>query len=92
MEKEPYRRALIDQKIAPKNGRQNFYSLTDGVKLIREGNFVFYGLDTTVYPVVKDTFEEDEKCGLRQIDFMAQGHPIFPIAKQSPHKELLRVK
>lgn len=44
------------------------------------------------YKVVSETFYEDEKCGLMEIDFLKFNDPWMPVQKRSPYKEIFKVK
>lgn len=44
------------------------------------------------YKLVEDTFYEHEKCGLTEIDFLNVIDPWYAISKNSPYKEILKVK
>ena len=44
------------------------------------------------YKIIQETFEEDEKCGFREMYFIEHFDPTFTIVKQSPYLEIMRVK
>lgn len=66
-------------------------SLEEGVSKIRMGLFAFH-MDTSAgYHVLQETFEEDEKCGLHEIDYLNLLNPLLVIKMQSPYREIIRV-
>lgn len=44
------------------------------------------------YKQIQETFLENEKCGLKEIDFLNQVDPWMGIVKNSPYKEIIKVK
>lgn len=44
------------------------------------------------YHYVRNTFYEQEKCGLVEIDYLLAAYAWYPIVKFSPYKEMLKVK
>ncbi|XP_058449198.1 uncharacterized protein LOC131429168 [Malaya genurostris] len=65
--KDPVRRALYEQKIVGKNGSLNIYELNDGVSRLREGLFAYHGDLSPIYYRISETFNDVEKCYLREI-------------------------
>lgn len=92
LEKDPVRRGIIDQKIEPKGGKSNWMSADDGIKNVRQGFFAFFMETGPGYKIIQETFEEDEKCGFREMYFIEHFDPMFTIVKQSPYVEIMRVK
>ncbi|XP_031783663.1 glutamate receptor ionotropic, delta-2 isoform X1 [Nasonia vitripennis] len=91
LEKDPVRRGIIDHKIEPKGGKSNWMSADDGIKNIRQGFFAFFMETGPGYKIIQETFEEDEKCGFREMYFIEHFDPMFTIVKQSPYVEIMRV-
>ncbi|CAH1156185.1 unnamed protein product [Phaedon cochleariae] len=89
---EPVRKAIYQQKIAPKGEKPHFMNLEEGMSRVRKGFFAFHAELSTGYKVVADTFQEHEKCGLKDIEyFTTLTAPWFTMRKRSPYKELLKV-
>ncbi|CAG9564244.1 unnamed protein product [Danaus chrysippus] len=89
-QKDPIRKAIY-RKISPEKGKKNFYDFNEGVELLRQGLFAFHAILELVYLRVEETFLENEKCDLMQLDFINSHDPFVPIYKHSPYLELLRV-
>lgn len=56
-----------------------------------QGFFAFFSEVGSGYDQIKKTFLEHEKCGLTEIPFLGL-YPWFVIQKNSPLKEILKVK
>lgn len=54
--------------------------------------FAFHMEKRIAYNEIEATFKEDEKCGLKEIDYMNLPYPWTPIPKRSPYKELFKIK
>lgn len=65
-------------------------SIEQGVQKIRDELFAFHGEVGTVYKIIQETFQEDEKCGLTAINFLNVLYPLFIIQTQSPYLEILK--
>nr|XP_032519852.1 uncharacterized protein LOC116771950 [Danaus plexippus plexippus] len=89
-QKDPIRKAIY-RKISPEKGKENFYNFNEGVELLRQGLFAFHAILELVYLRVEETFLENEKCDLMQLDFINSHDPFVPVYKHSPYLELLRV-
>lgn len=44
------------------------------------------------YKVIQETFFENEKCGLKEIDYINQIDPWMAVQKNSPIREIIKVK
>jgi glutamate receptor, ionotropic, invertebrate len=44
------------------------------------------------YRIIQETFQEEEKCDLVEIDYINEIDPWLPGQKRSPLKEIFRVK
>ncbi|XP_011501319.1 PREDICTED: uncharacterized protein LOC105364971 [Ceratosolen solmsi marchali] len=91
LEKDPVRRRIIDYKIEPRGGKSHWMSAEDGIKLVRQGFFAFFMETGPGYKIIQETFQEDEKCGFREMYFIEHFDPTFTIVKQSPYGEIIRV-
>lgn len=59
---------------------------------MRQGFFAFFMETGPGYKIIQETFEEDEKCGFREMYFIEHFDPMFTIVKKSPYVEIIRVK
>ncbi|CAG9795972.1 unnamed protein product [Diatraea saccharalis] len=84
-------RMKIYKKIDPEKGKRQFYDIKDGVERIRQGLFAFHSIVEPVYRRIEETFMENEKCDLQEVDFLNGFDPFIPVKKDSPYLELLRV-
>lgn len=64
--------------------------IEEGVRRIRNELFAFQGEIGTVYQLMQDTYLEEEKCGLTEIDFLNVLYPLLAIQKQSPYSEIIK--
>ncbi|XP_066595748.1 ionotropic receptor 75a-like isoform X2 [Prorops nasuta] len=83
------RKALVET-VEPKGKKGSWMSLDEGVRKIRNELFAFHGELGTMYQVVQETFLEDEKCGLTEIDYLNILYPLLVIQKRSPYLEIIR--
>ncbi|XP_055919470.1 glutamate [NMDA] receptor subunit 1-like [Eupeodes corollae] len=88
---DPVRQQIYQQKILNKDGSENFMTLEEGVELLREGLFAFHMEIGVGYKVVSETFREDEKCALQEIQYLQVIDPWYAIQKNSSYKELLKI-
>lgn len=84
------RRSVIDEKIEPKGRKSSWMSIEEGVRRLRDELFAFHGELGTVYKIMQDTFQEEEKCGITAIDFLHVLYPLFVIQTQSPYLEIIK--
>ncbi|KAJ8717051.1 hypothetical protein PYW08_005450 [Mythimna loreyi] len=88
---DPIRKAIYEKKIAPKGKRANYYSMKDGVERIRKGLFAFHMELNPGYRLIQETYQEDEKCDLVEIDYINEIDPWVPGQKRSPYKDLFKI-
>ncbi|KAJ0174307.1 hypothetical protein K1T71_010453 [Dendrolimus kikuchii] len=55
------------------------------------GLFAFHSVVEPVYRRIQDTFQENEKCDLSEVDFLNNFDAFTPMRKDSPYLELIRV-
>lgn len=92
IETEPSRKLLYETKVAPPNGIDTYMNLSDGIRRMREGMFAFHVATGSGYHEIERTFFENEKCGIVEISFLGNVDTWSVIQKQSPFKEILKVK
>ncbi|XP_045452568.1 probable glutamate receptor [Melitaea cinxia] len=88
---EPIRKAIYNKKIAPKGKKPNFYTMKEGVEKIRRGLFAFHMELNPGYRLIQETYQEDEKCDLVEIDYINEIDPWLPGQKRSPYKDLFKI-
>ncbi|XP_073954052.1 ionotropic receptor 75a-like isoform X1 [Choristoneura fumiferana] len=88
---EPLRKAIYNKKIAPKGKKANFYTMKEGVEKIRKGLFAFHMELNPGYRLIQETYQEDEKCDLVEIDYINEIDPWLPGQKRSPYKDLFKI-
>nr|QIJ45767.1 ionotropic receptor [Glyphodes pyloalis] len=88
---EPIRKAIYDKKIAPKGKKPNYFSMKEGVEKIRRGLFAFHMELNPGYRLIQETYREDEKCDLVEIDYINEIDPWVPGQKRSPFKDLFKI-
>lgn len=84
------RKNLYKKKIAPKGSLENFMDVQKGIQLMRDEFFAFHVEYGNGYRAISDTFTENEKCGLQEIDFWGQMNPWIAIHKNSTYKKLIK--
>ncbi|XP_011705678.1 PREDICTED: uncharacterized protein LOC105460888, partial [Wasmannia auropunctata] len=87
---DPVRKAILKQEIEPKGRKSNWMSIEEGVRRMRNELFAFHGEIGVVYQLMQNTYFEEEKCGLTEIDFLNVLYPLFVIQKQSPYLEIIK--
>nr|CAI5841414.1 unnamed protein product [Callosobruchus analis] len=88
---EPTRRAIYEQKVAPKGQKPHFMTVEEGIARVRKEFFGFSGEVSSSYKIVADTFEEHEKCSLKEVIFITPVDTHMPIRKKSAYKEFVKV-
>lgn len=92
LENDPIRRKIFLEKIEPPNQPKHYYNASYGVSRMRNEFFGFHMEYGICYKYIKNTFLEHEKCGLQQIIFLRTIDPRYGIPKNSPYKEIFKVK
>ncbi|KAG7301257.1 hypothetical protein JYU34_014162 [Plutella xylostella] len=88
---EPIRKEIYDKKIAPKGKKPNFYSMKEGIQKIREGLFAFHMELNPGYRLIQDSYQEDEKCDLKEIDYINEIDPWVPGQKRGHFRDLFKI-
>ncbi|XP_050090715.1 ionotropic receptor 75a-like [Anopheles aquasalis] len=89
---EPTRKALYEQKIhGAGGGGDSFLELEQGIERIRQGLYAFHVEQGVGYKVISETYQEDEKCGLQEIQYLQVIDPYYAIQKNSPFKEHIKI-
>lgn len=88
---ERVRKLIYYEKIKQKDGKENFFNISDGVKMVRDGLFAFHMEVGVGYKILQEIFEEDDKCSLQEIQYLQVIDPFYAIQKNSSYKELFKV-
>ncbi|XP_012270313.1 glutamate receptor ionotropic, delta-2 [Orussus abietinus] len=89
---DPVRKAIYEEKIAPKGRKSSWLTMEEGINRIRQGLFAFHIEFGPGYMVVQDTFQEDEKCGFQEMDYMNVIYPLLAVQYQSPYLEIIKIQ
>ncbi|XP_070154756.1 probable glutamate receptor isoform X2 [Polyergus mexicanus] len=87
---DPVRKAIVEKRIEPKGRKSNWMSIEEGVSRIKDQLFAFHGEIGSIYQLMEDTYKEEEKCGLTEIDFLKVLYPLLVIQMQSPYLEIIK--
>ncbi|XP_072743848.1 uncharacterized protein [Anoplolepis gracilipes] len=87
---DPVRKAIVEQRIEPKGRKSNWMSIEEGVSRIKNELFAFHGEIGALYEFMEDTYQEEEKCGLTEIDFLKVTYPLIVTQIQSPYLEIIK--
>ncbi|XP_021695731.1 uncharacterized protein LOC5563741 isoform X2 [Aedes aegypti] len=91
-ETEPVRKAIYDRKMKTRDGvGSSFIPLDKGVERVRQGLYAFHVELGVCYKVISETFQEDEKCGLQEIEYLNIIDPYYAVQKNSSFRELVRL-
>jgi glutamate receptor, ionotropic, invertebrate len=84
------RKKIFDERVRTKDGHENFMNVAEGVTKIREGLFAFHMEVGVGYKILQETFQEDEKCGLQEIQYLQVVDPFYAVQKNSTYKEMFK--
>ncbi|XP_032690856.1 protein PTHB1-like [Odontomachus brunneus] len=87
---DPVRKAIMQKKIEPKGRKHEWMNLEEGVRRIRTEPFAFHGVRGPIYHLMQETYREEEKCGITEIDYLNLIMPLLVIQKQSPYLEIIK--
>nr|WCF43333.1 ionotropic receptor IR75q.1 [Spodoptera frugiperda] len=88
---DPIKKALVDTKIAPKGVLTNVMNIEQGVRIMQKRPFAFNMNTGTGYRIVSAIFQEHEKCGLQEIEYIPNSNPWLCSRRLSPYGELFKV-
>ncbi|XP_059045415.1 ionotropic receptor 75a-like [Achroia grisella] len=88
---EPVRKAIYEKKVAPPGTPPRFMTMEEGVKNIRKGLFAFHMETGVGYKFVGKYFQESEKCGLKEIQYLQVIDPWLAVRKNTPYKEMFKI-
>uniref|UniRef100_A0A0K8TUD4 Ionotropic Receptor n=1 Tax=Epiphyas postvittana TaxID=65032 RepID=A0A0K8TUD4_EPIPO len=88
---EPVRKAIYETKVAPRGSKPRFMSMEEGVKKMQKGLFAFHMETGVGYKFVGKYFQESEKCGLKEIQYLQVIDPWLAVRKNTPFKEMFKI-
>lgn len=74
-----------------KDGTENFLPLAQGVELVRQGHYAFHVEKGVCYKLISETFQEEEKCGLQEVEYLKVIEPYYAVQKNSSFREPVRI-
>lgn len=83
---------LYNKKVHNGKSGGNFYSLEDGITLMKKGRFAYHFDTSYGYKIIVETFSNDEICELHQMLLFPQIPLSVSVIKRSPFKELIMVE
>ncbi|CAH2106498.1 unnamed protein product [Euphydryas editha] len=90
-ETEPVRKAIYETKIAPPGITPRFISMEKGVKEMKKGLFAFHMETGVGYKFVGKYFEEGEKCGLKEIQYLRVIDPWLAVRRNTQFMEMFKI-
>lgn len=81
---------IYETKLKSQGEKAWIYNPAIGVDRVRRELFAFQVEAATGYKLISETFTDDEKCSLSEIDIMHVPRLTITIARNSPYKELFR--
>jgi hypothetical protein len=87
----PEVKRLFYQKLYTRPRHKAFTNLEIGVESLRNGLNAFY-TGSEAYKVMSDTYEESEKCRLKEISIIPTNLLGIPVKKGSPYREHITQK
>ncbi|XP_038212065.1 ionotropic receptor 75a-like [Zerene cesonia] len=91
VETEPVRKAIYQTKIAPVGIKPRFMNMEEGIKKMRNGLFAFHMETGVGYKFVGKYFQEGEKCGLKEIQYLQVIDPWLAVRKDTQFMEILKI-
>ncbi|KAJ3637570.1 hypothetical protein MTP99_001018 [Tenebrio molitor] len=80
---------LYNTKIKGTSNDSGFYEPRDGLELVRRGGFAFHVETSTAYPIIEETFTNQEICELEEVQ-MYRTQPMHTnLQKNSPFREMM---
>ncbi|VVC86477.1 unnamed protein product, partial [Leptidea sinapis] len=83
---DPVRKAIYERKV-----KSNFLTLEEGVIRMQTTPFAFHINVGVGYRMVEKHFQEHEKCGLQEIQFIPQNKAWQTCRVNTPYKEIFKI-
>lgn len=87
---DPIRRAIVDEKVEARGTNGSWMTIEEGVRRMRNGLFGLHAEVGSAYKIMQDTYQEEEKCGITEIDFLNVPSPLLVIQARSPYSEIVK--
>lgn len=65
-------------------------SVEEGARRVRNELFAFHAERGALYKIMQETYYEEEKCGIMEIDVMNMLDPLLVIQTRSPYLEIVK--
>ncbi|KAJ8928949.1 hypothetical protein NQ314_018419 [Rhamnusium bicolor] len=89
---ETYRKLIYNNRVAPKGQEPNYFSAKDGMKKVRNEFFAFHVELGTAYHLIRETFKDDEKCKIKDVDTIIKSEePYLSVPKNSVYVDIFLV-
>jgi hypothetical protein len=75
---------VFNEKLYIQPFKEAFTTEDVGMEKIRRGLYAYYGL-AKAYKIISDTYEDHEKCRLKEINMFTSSHMSFATRKGSPY-------
>ncbi|XP_044265374.1 ionotropic receptor 75a-like [Tribolium madens] len=86
---DPIAIELFNKKIIYGNNNSGFYEPWEGLDLVKQGGFAFHVETSTAYPIIEETFTNEEICELEEVQ-MYRTQPMHTnLQKNSPFREMM---
>jgi hypothetical protein len=82
---------MFHQKLYSRPYHKAFTTEEIGVENLRNGLYAFY-TGAEAYKIMSDTYDESEKCRLKEISINPSNVLAFPVKKGSPYREHITQK
>ncbi|XP_021938008.1 uncharacterized protein LOC110838760 [Zootermopsis nevadensis] len=86
---DPLVHELYEKKMAPPN--RPYYKREVGLDKMRKDYFAFHTEPLNVYPMIRDTYTEKEKCDLTEVEILHPEYCFMAIPWASPYKEAITI-
>ncbi|KAJ8873535.1 hypothetical protein PR048_024353 [Dryococelus australis] len=89
---DPVRKGLYRKVMSSGSKKPNFLELEEGVEKVRRGLFAFHVEESGGYKLVRETFAEEEKCGLQVVAGYIQPdtYAWISVARATPYTEIFK--
>lgn len=81
---------MVDQKLEPKGHNGSWMTVQEGVRRVRNELFAFHAERGAFYKIAQETYLEEEKCGIMEIDVLNMLYPLLVVQTRSPYLEIVK--
>ncbi|CAD1476150.1 unnamed protein product [Heterotrigona itama] len=68
----------------------SWMTVQEGVRRVRDELFAFHAERGAFYKIVQETYLEEEKCGIMEIDVLNMLYPLLVMQTRSPYLEIVK--